>query len=407
MPPPGIPEWVYPGTRVRMRSSSMNRPSIWRIESVRMGTNETDLHVCLTPQDGVEAPPGWFPVDWVVANCPPVDNRDARHVSVDAIRNAVETHNLVATANGNGWVSLRALGSEIVRVGHIQVFPSHDAAVYCPEFQGQMVGEIEPVPVIVAFDGGPAQRFNLIGMSLDDRLRVTLEQEPSDNPHVLTVGARVTFGRTSESIRWATVTEIDQLRQVATIQYDDDEMPEEVIPIPRLIAGMSAAPDESEEEEGGPFIIPDWLHEGRVCVDHVNPDHEHFIIEELFQLGEGIEPLVRVRTREDDETHIYLAGELLAFAVPTDQVVPADDLTVLADAANTMMRELPVAFQRLTETTTDILREMADTLRDALGPDPRVQGGPLPWAPPTPSSEPEGPRRSIWERLKDDDAFGD
>lgn len=116
--PPGVPDWVYPSNRVLTRLAGRgNHSGVWLIQAVE--AREDGLHVRMSPPDDTPGVlPGWFPIEWVLDNCYPV-NAASQHVTVP----------------------------------------------------------MEPREVLLSLSGEPPQRFLMVGLEVADVLRITLEQE--------------------------------------------------------------------------------------------------------------------------------------------------------------------------------------------------------------------------------------
>lgn len=142
-----------------------------------------------------------------------------------------------------------------------------------------------------------------------------------------------------------------------------------------------------------------WMIPGRVLALHSAPTTTgSHVIEELWSPAEGVEPLVRLRQLDTNETVILRASDVGATMVATEEIEPIDNLRSLEQAAQTTLERLPQAFETLQAGFMGInqaLQTVGTTLAGFA-----VQAPPLAM-----NREPER-RKTAYEHLLEEDADG-
>jgi hypothetical protein len=142
-----------------------------------------------------------------------------------------------------------------------------------------------------------------------------------------------------------------------------------------------------------------WMTPGRVLAPHSAPTTGSHVIEELWSPAEGVEPLVRLRQLDTNETVIHRASDVWMALVATEEIEPIDNLRSLEQAAQTTLERLPQAFETLQAGFMGI-NQALQTVGTTTLAGFAVQAPPLAM-----NREPER-RKTAYEHLLEEDADG-
>ncbi len=175
--PPEIPDWMYPGTRIRDMHGQF-----WMIDGLQFRGREGH-HAFLKPLGRGIA--GWFPVDMVARTYHPTDvSRFPRIADVELLTlvwqglvNVVPAQGGALTVESLDDVIVHNITNEVVEFPGVEFPPGVDVRVHCPGWDGIYMQLHEPEQRMVTFDGSSPTPYLVHEIQVGGGVRMVLEAQ--------------------------------------------------------------------------------------------------------------------------------------------------------------------------------------------------------------------------------------